>query len=351
MRSFRLFLSLAAALSLFAQQPPPDMPLTPAVRDAVIEASAEKIEQLYVFEEQGKKIAAAVRAAQKNGTFKDIGSALKLVPAMNRVLSATVRDKHLAFGYTDVPKTTPVDAPETAAEREERIRYARRFAYGIDGVRRLDGNVGLLTWMSFEGPDTGAGDALAAAMTLLASSDALIIDMRDSDGGSPAMVQLLMTYFLPEGDPLHLVSIYYRSGNVTRQVWSLPYVPAPRYVGKDVYVLTSDRTWSAAEGFTEHMKRLTKAVIVGETTSGGAHIAQWVNMHPNLAVKMPIARVFDPVSGTNWEGKGVEPQIAVDEKDALKTAHLRALQALRDKAPDDELRSFLSRAIGRVEGQ
>jgi C-terminal processing protease CtpA/Prc len=48
---------------------------------------------------------------------------------------------------------------------------------------------------------------------------------------------------------------------------------------------------------------------------------------------------------TNWEGTGVEPDVKVPAEDALRTAHVAALTALKAKATDDERRAALDRAI------
>jgi hypothetical protein len=182
----------------------------------------------------------------RNGSFDDATTALALVPAVNRVLQAK-GDKHLRFGYSATPASPNDDAQD--------LRDSRRAAFGIRGVTRLEGNVGLLTWSKFEDPEV-AGDAVAAAMRLLQSSDALIVDLRASDGGSPQMVSLLVSYFVPAGDPILLSEVRNRFKGMTEQFWTLPYLPEPRYLDRDVFILTSSRTWSAGEGFVEHMLRV-----------------------------------------------------------------------------------------------
>lgn len=351
----RIVLLLVFAVFAYAQpqQRPPDLPLTADERTRIIENVADRIERMYVDPAKAKEIAAKLRAELKRGSFDKFNTALDLVPPMNRALIAASGDKHIGFGYGAKPDPRPLDAPEppeTPEERAQRVRDVARNGFGIHGVQRLEGNVGLLTWMKFHEPDV-AGDAVATAMRLLSGTDALIIDLRNSDGGSPQMVQLLVSYFVPDVEPVHAFSIYDRPTDATRQYWTLPYVPGPRYAGKDVYILTSSRTWSAGEGFTDHMKRLKLATVVGEVTKGGAHPSMWVRVHPNFGVKVPVARAFDPITGEDWEGKGITPDVAVPEKEALRTAHLMAIRRLREKAADDDTKEFLDWSLGNIEKQ
>lgn len=285
------------------------MTITAGERAQLIEKAADLLEREYVDERKGRDVAAALRSAK----FEGITSALELVPAVNRVFKS-VGDAHLRFGY-DHEKEAPED-------READRRAVARNAYGVHGVQRLEGNIGLLTWAKFHEP-MFAGAAVSAAMTLLQDTDALLIDLRESEGGSPEMVSYLVTHFMPEGDPVLVNSVYDRPKDFTRQFWTLAYVPARRYTGKPVYILTSARTFSAGEGFTEHMKRLRGAVLVGEKTRGGAHLGEWKRVHPHFAVFVPYARAIP-----SWEGKGIEPDVPVPAAEALQTAHELAKKAV-----------------------
>src|SRR5262249_7175677 len=161
-----------------------------------------------------------------------------------------------------------------------------------------------------------AGPA-AAAMNFLANTDALIVDVRRNGGGSPHGVALLCSYFFDE-TPVHLNSLYWRKGDRTEEFWTRKDVAGKRYTGTPIYVLTSGRTFSAAGEFTDNLQTRKRAAVVGETTGGGAHPGgmRWINEH--FIMFVPSGRAINPVTKTNWEGTGVEPDVAVDADRALE---------------------------------
>ena len=119
-----------------------------------------------------------------------------------------------------------------------------------------------------------------------------------------------------------------------------------------LYVLTSANTFSAAEEFTYNMKNLERATIVGQTTGGGAHPVRFVRFDDlKVSMSLPFGRAINPVTGTNWEGTGVEPDIEVPEEQALDRAHLEALRLLAENAADEQRRHELQWAIAAVEAR
>jgi hypothetical protein len=344
-----LLLVLLASAALAQTKPPADLQLTPADRARLIEDAASRIDRLYVDPLKAKEIAKALRDAATSGKFDAATSALLLVPAVNTVLR-TSGDLHLRFGYSAEAESVEDDAPPTPEQRAIDEREAARDGYGIHGVTRLEGNVGLLTVTALYDPED-AGGAVMHAMQLLRSTDALIIDLRGCTGGSVQMVNLLLTYFLPEGDPVLISTVYHRPEDARRQYWTLPWVPGPRYTGKKVYLLTSKRTFSGGEGFTEHMRRMAHSNVVGETTRGGSHPTRWYHIDPHFAVSVPVARHVGPPAINDWEGVGITPDVVVPAAEALTTAHVLALRSLRDGAHDQEARTFYEDALAQVEKQ
>ncbi|MEO6089428.1 MAG: S41 family peptidase, partial [Umezawaea sp.] len=169
------------------------------------------------------------------------------------------------------------------------------------------------------------GEAIAAALTIVADAEALILDLRENGGGDPATVALVCSYLLDE--PTHLNTMYFRDGESYRQSWSLPHVPGKRFGGtKPVYVLTSGRTFSGAEELSYDLQQLGRATVVGEQTGGGAHPRRGFRVHPHLEATIPTGRAINPVSGTNWELVGVTPDIEVPAEEALDRALREALR-------------------------
>jgi retinol-binding protein 3 len=85
-------------------------------------------------------------------------------------------------------------------------------------------------------------------------------------------------------------------------------------------VLTSDRTFLGAEEFSYDLKMLKRATLVGETTAGAAHMVGPHRIDDHFMILVPYARSINPISKTDWEGRGVEPDVNVDAADALATA-------------------------------
>jgi hypothetical protein len=67
-----------------------------------------------------------------------------------------------------------------------------------------------------------------------------------------------------------------------------------------------------------------------------------------FGVWVPAGRAVNPVTGKNWEGTGVIPDVSVTAENALKTAHLRALKRILVAEKDPETRARLESVIQDV---
>ena len=330
-----------------AQPPAADRTIDAAERKAVVDGVAEKVEANYVFPEVGKKMAAEVRARLAKGEYDAITSSHKLADVLTDHLRAICKDKHL--GVRDFPEPLPKGFDRGPSEDEAKRMRDRAAVrnFGFKKVERLgEGGVGLLELEGFMATDL-VGDTAAAAMTFLSNSEAVIVDLRRNGGGHPGTVILLCSYFFDE--PTHLNDIYTRATDTTRQYWSHPSLPGKKLVGKDVYVLTSNRTFSGAEEFAYNLQARKRATIVGETTGGGAHPTRPVRVTDHFGVRVPFARSINPVTRTNWEGTGVKPDVPVPATHALHTAHLLALEKVATRhAKDPEMTAGIKREVDRV---
>jgi len=336
-----LSFTLACVQATTAQQPreQPDMSVDAAARAEVIDGVLKKLNEAYVFPEVAKKMEDAIRERVQKKEYDGVTSAAKFAQMLTSHLQEVSRDKHLRVIYSHDPIPPETARREPSPEERERFLASMKgINFGFEKVERLGGNVGYLDLRGFMDADLG-GETVVAAMNFLANTDALIIDLRQNGGGSPAMVALISSYLFSQ--PTHLNDLYWREGDRTHQWWTAPYVPGKRYVDKDVYVLTSKRTFSAAEEFTYNLKNLKRATIVGETTGGGAHPGGPSRINAHFVVGVPRGRAINPISKTNWEGTGVEPDVKVPAGEALKTAHLAAVNKAVEKTSDQRRKDQL----------
>lgn len=240
-------------------------------------------------------------------------------------MQATSGDRHMRVVYSEqpIPQARP-DAAPRPEEAARRLDMMRSNNFGVQKVERLPFNIGYLELDGFWRAKDAA-ETIAAAMTVLAHTDALIIDLRNNGGGDAATSTLLASYLLDKRT--HLGDFYYREGNRVEQRWSQDVVPGLRYgQEKDVYILTSKDSFSAAEDFAYALKNLKRATVVGETTGGGANAGEDVRLLPHFTAFMPLSRLVSPITKTNWEGVGVTPDLKVCPADALRIAQVTILE-------------------------
>jgi C-terminal processing protease CtpA/Prc len=281
-----------------------------------------------------------IRDRAKRGEYDSIVSASAFADRLTQDLRAVSRDLHLRVVYSaeGVSDQTP-DGEPSPEERRKHSEYGRRINWGLVRAERLDGNIGYLEIRSFDFEAGQPDSALAAAMNFLGNTDALILDVRRNGGGDPTYVALVCSYLMSPGT---LINKFYwrplnrwdefRTGKVSG-----------RYYGrtKPVYVLTSGDTFSGAEEFAYDIQTQKRGEVVGDTTGGGAHPGGMRRVGQHFGVWVPAGRAVNPITGKNWEGTGVIPDVPVSAEDALRTALLRALDRVLAREKDPEVRERL----------
>jgi len=338
-----LFFALALIAPAAFPQQPPSPSIDAAQKKAIVDEISTLLDKNYIFPDTAKKVGDALRAKLKSGDLDKMNDARAFAQTLSQVILATGKDKHMGFAFNpaaaeDIRRMMSQSVEERRKVEERRLENARRENFGFKKVEQLPGNVGYLDFRMFASPDQ-AGPTAVAALNFLAYCDAIIIDLRQNGGGEPAQIQLMCTYFFPE--MAHLNDIYYREGDLWENYWTLPYVPGPKPVNADLYILTSSRTFSGAEEFTYNMKNLKRGTVIGETTGGGAHPTRTMIVQKDYLLRVPFARSVNPFSKTNWEGTGVEPDIACPAAEAFDKAYAMALEKLAAKTKDPDRKARL----------
>jgi retinol-binding protein 3 len=298
-----------------------------ATRKHVIDGAIAMLDEFYVFPEVAKKMGVAVRGRAKRGEYDSVTDGDAFAKLLAAHFQEVSHDKHIfvSFSPTQLPGDSAPPSPEAMARQRESMREAN---CAFEKVEHLKGNIGYLKFNGFADPED-CGATAVAAMNFLANVDALIFDLRQNGGGDPKMIALLSSYLFEH--PTHLNDLWTRKGDETMQFWTLPYVPGKRMPSIPVYVLTSHRTFSGAEEFTNNLKVLKRATIVGEVTGGGAHPVAGHRIDDRFTIGVPFARAINPITKTNWEGVGVEPDVKVPADDALTTAQALAAKEIANR--------------------
>lgn len=335
-----LFLIVATPIAAESEQP-----ISTEEQRQILEKIAAELRRGYLYEDKGKAFAEEVKTAAGDERFAASDTLGAFVSAVNGFLLEVSNDKHLRLRSGALPN-----------ENAGRRRMVRRRApgghapgghamqpghasqpghgpqpghapdaggdFGVREARVLDGNVGYLDLRMFAGSEA-AKPAIDQAMTALAGTGALIIDLGRNGGGGPWMVRYLSGFFFDR--PTHLASTWARGMDAPRERWTLDGQPTDAFVDKPVYILTSRRTFSAAESFTFGLKINHRVTLVGERTGGGGHFGDTISVSPDLSLFMPGGRTYDPKTGQGWEAEGIAPDIEADYADAQE----RALQAIK----------------------
>lgn len=290
--------------------------MNPDEIQAIVTTAAQAVEDGYVFPDKGADIAALLLAHLAEDRYAGCAGPADLGTSVTADLRGASGDLHLRLLFHEegaVGEERPAALAATWAEQ------ARQTAGGMRRVERLDRNIGVVEVAPVLGHPSMAGDAIVAAMSLVADADALVIDVRDCRGGSPDGVVLLLSHLFGD-EPVRLSDIESRDEG-TRQFWTAAVLPGRRFgPDKPVAVLVGPETFSGGEGLAFDLQEQGRATIVGESTRGGAHPRIGVVVHPQLELTLPTARSVSRFTGGNWEGVGVQPDVEVPADQALDTA-------------------------------
>jgi C-terminal processing protease CtpA/Prc/predicted esterase len=289
-------------------------------KDGVLQKIAGLIESRYVLADKAKGFADAFRAKCASGVYATATDAKEFAEKVTTDLIAITGDKHLNFRVM-----VPSDVGEQASgSLHHPVRYFRLRAKENTGFYRLDWiepGIGYLDLRRFYSFDQ-AKDMAVAAMKFLANARAIIIDVRENGGGSG---DYLSSYFLPY--PTQLSGSYSRQTDSLTEIWTIRDIGAEPRLDVPLFILTGPNTFSASEYFAYDMQSRNRATLIGEPTKGGAHSVDLFAIDSLFEIYISTERAVSPVTGGNWEGTGVIPDIRVSAGAALDTAVVEAKKA------------------------
>ena len=325
---------------LSAQSVTNGFPLSAGATKTLIDSLTNQIIKYYVIKDAAIKMNYYIKKRYKEGHYNNIKDPHALAGALTSDILFINRDEHFHLEYNPQMANELLgnieDVPKMVAEK---LRLEKEKNFGFKKVEILNGNIGYLELSGFSRLNTYSKATADAALKLLSNTRAIVIDLRYGIGGSPDMVNHIISHFFKT--PTHVVDIYIRSENTTLPYWTVPDSTYGALTEIPLYILTSYKTFSAAEGLSYELQCLKRATIVGEVTRGGAHTVTYRPLSSGFVCDIPFGKAISPVTKRNWEKVGVSPDIKVPAERALEIAESKIFEDAFNKAKDSsELKSL-----------
>ncbi|XP_070783770.1 retinol-binding protein 3 [Enoplosus armatus] len=281
---------------------------------AIIEGSATLIADNYAFEDIGAEVAEKLKGLLANDEYTMVVSKDSLEAKLSADLKTLSGDKSLKT-TSNTPALPPMDySPEMYIELIKVSFHTDVFENNI-GYLRFD------MFGDFEEVKAIAQIIVEHVWNKIVNTDAMIIDLRNNIGGPTTAISGFCSYFFDADKQIVLDKLYDRPSGTTTELRTLPDLTGTRYGSKkSLIILTSGATAGAAEEFVYIMKKLGRAMIVGETTAGTSHPPKTFRVgETDIFLSIPTVH-SDTSAGPAWEGAGIAPHIPVSADAALGTA-------------------------------
>lgn len=330
---------------IFAQEVPK---VTEKEKTEVINNLCKLVKSEYVFSETGILVSKQIEENFKSGKYKSIKNIIQMCDLLTDDLQTISKDDHFTVGHSPDQvlrlhtKLTKTDSLEID---KIQIKEGKKYNFGFNELTILEGNIGYLNLTGFY-PLKYTKETISSAMIFLSNTEAVILDLRNNQGGSIDMPPYLASYFLGE-EKQTLLQFINRDNKEVDKTETTQQLEWKRLFGKPLYILTSAKTFSAAEAFIYPLKNRKSAVIVGETTAGGANPIIAKILNESFVLGLPTYRPIDPLTGTNWEGTGIQPDIEVTADKAKETAHIKAIENIANQASNPDAKWLLDILKGK----
>ena len=255
--------------------------------------------------------------------------------ALTTEMQKITKDKHLNVAPPRPPRPPRNNSDFISRHLTNTVRFR---SGGFAKIDLLEGNVGYVELRGFRREDISKVDNV---MNYFSTADAIIIDLRKNGGGSNLGLYW-SSYFLKNNT--HLTGTYERRTDTKKEQNTFS-VKGNKRLEMPIFILTSNRTFSAAEAFAYDLQSRKRAIIIGETTGGGAHPVDFIRLPKGYGLIVPYAESINPITKSNWEGVGVIPDVKTSKEESLTKAKELAIIAAKNyrENPFNELKAILEK--------
>jgi C-terminal processing protease CtpA/Prc len=282
---------------------------------------AENIKEYYVFENVANKLSEKLKSEIELKTFESLTDK-EFAKSLSSYLTVNGNDLHFNVLYRPSQEGKKIVNEKEMLQKYDSIN--RQWNYGFEKVTRLDGNIGYIEYTGFPEGNKSAQQILDATMNFVSNTNALIIDLRNNQGGDGKMVKLFLSYFFE--NKIKLSEHYTRYKDKTIKHFTMQKVNGKKYLNKPIYILVNNKTISAAESLAYNLQQNKIAKIIGDKTYGAANPVKIFFIGNKYHLFIPISEEKNAITNTNWEHAGIDADIKINAEKALIKAQIIALE-------------------------
>lgn len=177
----------------------------------------------------------------------------------------------------------------------------------------MENKVGYVQILDF---NSNTSDQFSRSVDRLVSEGAvsLVFDVRGNAGKTSESAYRILDKLLPQ---CNIATVTYKDGTTKVQATS-----DPAFINLPMIVLQNEQTSSAAELFSQALKDVNSAKLVGATTMGKGTLQVTQQLNDGSAIDITVAK-YTTADGQSFDGVGVKPDFDVkmtkDQMDAVST--------------------------------
>ena len=339
LKTFRLFFVFQIIFVLsISSQTNSALILNQKILKDIIDTLTFKLEHNYVLPDKGTEMSAFINKKYKGGLYNKITNPGILADILTKDILSVHNDEHFFIEYNP-NLSLELSLPRDSVYWAKQLKLDRSKNHGFKKIEVLNGNIGYIDISYFAYLNPESEKVADASFQALSNCKAIIIDLRYGMGGQPEMVACIAKHFIKERKHMFELTLRNREKN-----YNLYCEPDPNYTGlyeTPLYILTSYKTFSAAEMLTYFLKTEKRVTIVGEQTRGGAHNAPKSFLYKDFIIALPHGKAYSRTTKTNWEGVGISPDIKTTADKALEVAEVKIFESYFKFAKDSSERNYL----------
>lgn len=287
---------------------------------------ARLIEENYVLRDKGLEIAEFLTEELNTGTYYSARNWKDLDSLISSSLNEISNDGHLFVWNNEklaaqLSRQTLKSESNPSEEKEDdnffNDQNAVEINFGFRQVQIMDGNTGYIQLSQINISEASL-NTLYAAMEMVKNTGKLIIDLRNNGGGGSAVGPVLETFFFEQ--ETELLEFRTREGK-TDMHKTVTWLNLKRYTNP-VYIIINHKTASAAEAFAFSLQHTGRATIIGEPSSGAAHMNTYFRLNDNFVLSVSTSAPFLPGTEITWEQKGIQPDLIMENISEMKIAEI-----------------------------